>query len=103
MGVNEDFKKNILYKASYAVVLCGLLWWGVMEYCRVNAPIAPDESIGSIYPMNFHGDIVYLNETENFLRYFLPGIGFFVFFSLIIIDQYIWDWVKNKFSLKKGK
>ncbi len=99
----KSSKKKILYKASYVVVLCFLLWWGGMEYCRVTAPITPDESIGRIYPMNFHGDIVYLNKTENFLKYFLPGAGFFIFFSLIIIDQYVWDWVKNKISNKDGK
>lgn len=99
MDGREETKKKIINKASYIGVFFSILWVCLIEYCRF-APIYPDESIGRIYPMNYHGDVVYLNGTENFLMYFLPGAGFFVVFSLAFFDQYGWNWLVNLFNKK---
>ena len=48
------------------------------EYCRVNSPLVPNAENGYIYPMNYHGTVVYLNQTEHLLMYILPSSAFLI-------------------------
>ena len=85
MNANYEKRKNFVYYFSFLGVFCAILWAGFGEYCRVNSPRTPAPEIGRVYPKNYHGQIVYLNETENILMYAFPGGAFLVGVMLFIV------------------
>ena len=54
----------------------GLLFMGTLFlYSRYTdtCPTVPDENVNRTYPLNIHGQIVYLNATERASLYVLQG------------------------------
>lgn len=57
--------------------------WGALgEYLRRTS--FPDEVSGYTIPMNFHGTIGYITQTESNFFYILPALGFLVLLVLAI-------------------
>ncbi len=83
---NDEKRRVFAYKFSFIGVLFFFSWGAVGEYCRQNAPIALNIEQGRIYPMDWHGTVVYLNQIEHILMYALPLAGFLIVPIFIIIS-----------------
>lgn len=68
-------RKRVGYALSFVAASFFVVWGGVMEYWRTNAPHVPEQTTAAIYPVNYHGTFVYLTYEENLIRYLLPGSG----------------------------
>lgn len=81
-----DGKRGGMIKHILAIigVLLFVLWFALDAYVRTNAPTHEDIVTGRIYERNYHGTIIYLNETENVLSYALPAAGLLILLSLVL-------------------
>jgi len=68
------------------IALSGILMWtGLQEYWRLYNPSKPDVNTGRIYELPYHGTSVYLNKTEQTLRYGLPVLFFITLITGLIL------------------
>lgn len=89
MAVGSSASKKNFYLASLVGVFFFAVWFLLLVYLGTHSPTVPDEAAGRIYAYNYHGTLVYLDLTEQLLRYALPGAGFMTFAILVIVERYL--------------
>ena len=86
MAFNDESKKKFIYYVSFIPAFIAIVGWGGYgEYLNETTPRAPNEAIGRIYPLHFHGTDGYLTQTEYFIFWALPAVclTFFITFAII--------------------
>jgi hypothetical protein len=70
--------------------------WGLHMHFAFSRPTSPNSLEGRVYPLNTHGDWVYLNAQEHFLLTSL----YVVFVALALLAIAI-DWLKNPYQVTR--
>jgi hypothetical protein len=77
-------KAKVWKLISTAVGLCFWLSSCALSYhFAYTRPAVQQPKLGRIYPLNTHGDVVYLNSYEHFLLYALMAVGFVLIITTI--------------------
>jgi hypothetical protein len=68
-----------------------VIWFGFialfLEYAATR-PRSPQPEIGRIYPINNHGTVAYLNQSENLWLWFTAGSAAAIFTAAIALDRW---------------
>lgn len=70
--MQKELDSKLLRYSSAVGITFAVIWLGFWSYCYQIAPRVPDEFNNRLYPVNFHGTAIYLNEFEYYTLYAIP-------------------------------
>ena len=82
-------RKKIVYVLYFFAGALFFAWGGIYDYWNGRLPTVPDESTGSVYPINFHGTDGYATGTQIIIYYSIPVFSIVLAILVMTIDYWL--------------
>ena len=82
--------------ACMALMLASTLWWFVLLWLCVNAPLAPIAANGQVIPFNNHGTLHYVTTFQDFCLHWQVFLSMpFALLARWLSKRYPWPWFER--------